>query len=117
VAKFTNLTSDVRYIVHGLPGVRAILPGDVAEVADDVAESYASQPEIWGAVCDVAKTAVADIAQAASEAAAAAVTEPVADVVPDVAPIAPVKATQPVPAPQPSKPVAEPAATDAPSGV
>jgi len=117
VAKFTNLTSDVRYIVYGVPGIRAILPNDVAEVEDDVAEAYASQPATWGPACDVARAAVADIAKAVQ---AAAEVDEVTPVVPQVATdeaVAPVKPTQPVPAPQPSKPAAAPAASDAPSGV
>lgn len=48
MAKFVNLTRDLRFAVHGLRAPVSVQPGAVLEVPDDVADAYACQPEIWG---------------------------------------------------------------------
>ena len=68
MAKFKNITTDTRYVFFGLPGARAVEPDGVVDVADDAAEAYADQAEIWAAD-DSASQAEAD--KAAADKAAA----------------------------------------------
>jgi pyruvate dehydrogenase E2 component (dihydrolipoamide acetyltransferase) len=122
VAKFLNLSKDVRFLTHGVLGVRAVKPGDVVEVADEVAQAYASQPGLWQPACEVAKAAAAAVDRAVFGALEGVVEKlkgeagPVpAATPPATTPAAPVPAATPPATPAPVA-AAPAAASDATSG-
>ena len=49
MATFTNVSTDLRFVTHGLPAPVAVKPGEQLQVPDDVAPEYACQPDIWAA--------------------------------------------------------------------
>lgn len=60
MAQFRNITADLRFAPFGFGSPVAVRAGDVLDVPDDVAESYACQPAIWQAVSPKAPTVAPD---------------------------------------------------------
>jgi hypothetical protein len=73
VAKFTNVSGELRFVNHGLRATVAVPADGDLEIPDDdeVVAAYACQPDVWAAADDVAKNAAVRQAQAATDAQAA----------------------------------------------
>lgn len=81
MAKFTNVSGELRFVNHGLRSTQAVAAGDTLELPDedDVVLAYACQPDVWAAEDDSAKDAATRQQQAAVDAQAAADAQSQAD--------------------------------------
>lgn len=78
MAKFTNVSGELRFVNHGLRATVAV-PADgdleLPDGDDELIGAYACQPDVWAAQDDAAKNAATRAAQAATDAQAAAAAE------------------------------------------
>ena len=78
MAKFTNVSGELRFVNHGLRTTQAVAADGVLELPDDDLDAvgaYACQPDVWAAQDDAAKDAATRTAQAATDAQTAAQAE------------------------------------------